>query len=74
MENFLCCTLLGVVPRFIFMGNQPFFDNGESNGKRGISVPGSPAAACTISHTSLPRSTMELPMENLLVGKGYANK
>tara|TARA_Y100000593_G_C4205186_1_gene283924 strand:- start:573 stop:722 length:150 start_codon:yes stop_codon:yes gene_type:complete len=30
MENFLCSTLLGVVPRFIFMGNQPFFDNGEA--------------------------------------------
>ena len=32
MENFPCCTLLGILTRFIFMGNQPFFDNGESNG------------------------------------------
>ena len=27
-----------------------------------------------ISPTSVPRSTMELPMENLLIGKGYANE
>ena len=70
MENFPCCTLLGILTRFIFMGNQPFFSNGESNGKSRSSW----CAACTISHTSLPRSTMEMPMENLLIGKGYANE
>jgi len=30
MENFPCCTLLGILTRFIFMGNQPFFGNGEA--------------------------------------------
>ena len=70
MENFPCCTLLGILTRFIFMGNQPFFSNGKSNGKSRSSW----CAACTISHTSLPRSTMEMPMENLLIGKGYANE
>ena len=66
------CAARSVVqrPRFIFMGNQPFFSNGESNGKSRSSW----CAACTISHTSLPRSTMEMPMENLLIGKGYANE
>jgi hypothetical protein len=30
MENFLCSTLPGRLIRFIFMGNQPFFGNGEA--------------------------------------------
>jgi len=30
MENFPWITLPGRIIRFIFMGNQPFFDNGEA--------------------------------------------
>ena len=39
-----------------------------------MELPGSPAAGRLISPTSLPRSAMEVTMENLLVGKGYANE
>ena len=48
--------------RFIFMGNQPNIVNGEA-----MEVPsGVPAAGRLIGPTSVPRSAMEVPMENYL--------